>query len=117
MNDIKKIKIDIHKIISKKFESLSPYLIPEFFVTSKDPISGEESLTFQYFNEEESVEQKFDDEMIVMYGKSTKKILAIKNFTTINSKGIASLKKSDLFSNLDLILKILEDYFKEKKKS
>lgn len=116
MDDIKKIKVDLQKMISRKFEFLSPYLVPEFFIIIRDPISNEESITFQYFNEEEPIEKKIDDDMTIEYGKTTKKILTIKNFKAEKfRKFIAHGKDNASFSNIDLVWRILLDHFFWKK--
>jgi hypothetical protein len=115
MQEIKKIKIDLQKIISAKFESLSPYLIPEFYIISTDPISEEETITFQYFNEEEGLLEKLQYGIDVAYGKSTKKILSIKNLNPDNFMHFNHLKELGKYSNSDLIIKIIENHFLKKK--
>lgn len=110
MNDIKKIKIELHKIITEKFENLSPYLIPEFIILIKDPITNEQSITFQYFNDEETVEMKLKSGLSIDYGKTTGKILNIKNFEFNDFKKQFSENKNEKLSNFEIVLKILTVY-------
>jgi len=116
---INRIKVEIKELgeDSTGNKTLSPYLIPEYFVLSTDPISNQISITFQYINEESGVSETLDNKIIVGVGKTSKKIIFIKNGESLDLKSLESHIKNKSYSNKELIIKILKKYLPKKSKS
>ncbi len=116
MNNINKIIIDPKLLNPNLVNSLSPYLIPEYMITSNDPITDEIILTFRYINAENDSVQVVADDMKILYTKMTYKIVQIINFKPDKIKSAFKNINNLPLINAELIQNIISTHFASNKK-